>query len=165
MLSRAFTRTAAARSAINWAALTSSLDGEAVGAINRFRAVVGEVESLSTLYSAEPLPIDFESYRSKLTNSSVVDDFEAEYSAVTFPKFEGAIKPEFESKSEEIIANASDAVAESKAAIAELETRLTAMNHIRHGNPSVTDVYAAYPEIQAEVDEEIETHQWCKDIN
>jgi len=143
--------------------MIKDLDAEASGAINRYRAVAGEIESLAVKYSSPPPPIDFAAYRAKLSDASVVDAFEADSKALTFPKFEGALKEEFETKAGEIVASAASAVEESKLAIAELEEQLKAMEHIRSGNPTISDVYAAYPEIQKEVDEEIETHQWCKD--
>ena len=32
-------------------------------------------------------------------------------------------------------------------------------------NTTVEDVYAAYPEIEKEIDDEINEHQWSKDVN
>ena len=50
--------------------------------------------------------------------------------------------------------------------IGELNTQMRTMIDKKVGpNTTVEDVYAAYPEIEKEIDEEIDQHQWSKDVN
>ncbi|GMH68099.1 hypothetical protein TL16_g04847 [Triparma laevis f. inornata] len=60
---------------------------------------------------------------------------------------------------------AADAKKETTARIAELEATVNRMKSKRVGkDTTVDDIYEAYPEIKVEVHDEINTHQWHKDI-
>jgi len=62
--------------------------------------------------------------------------------------------------------DATKAVAESKARITELEATVATMVSKRMGRDTTPeDVFAAYPHIEKEIEEEIENHQWHKDVN
>ena len=63
-------------------------------------------------------------------------------------------------------AEADSKITESKTRIGELNTQMRTMIDKKVGpNTTVEDVYAAYPEIEKEIDEEIDQHQWSKDVN
>ena len=60
---------------------------------------------------------------------------------------------------------ATEKIAESKTRISELTAQMNTMIAKKVGpNTTVDDVYAAYPEIEKEIDDEIDQHQWSKDI-
>ncbi|GMH90083.1 hypothetical protein TrST_g1860 [Triparma strigata] len=60
---------------------------------------------------------------------------------------------------------AAEAKAETTSRISELEATVTRMKSKRvDKTTTVDDIYEAYPEIKEEVHEEINTHQWHKDI-
>ena len=53
----------------------------------------------------------------------------------------------------------------SQTRISELTAQMNTMIDKKVGpNTTVEDVYAAYPDIEKEIDEEINEHKWSKDI-
>ena len=181
----------AVRTNVDWAAMTSSANGtskggaEAKAAVNRFRAALGEIDALHEKYAGSaPPPIDFDSFRSRIKQKGLVDQMEKAYKAKMasmpskmewHPKAleEGAAidaegdKQEAEMlvKQEEAFAKAAKEVSESAARIEELEAEVAMMIAKKTDRTTTTDdVFEAYPDLKKEVEEEIENHEWQKDI-
>ena len=166
MLARAVTRTARAARTQRWvsvAALESKVTtDEAKQELNRLKMALGEASLLAAKYSAAPAPIDFAAYKGKV-DDSLLALFEKEYKAVSYPAFTELddAKADYDA----MFAEATEKIAESKTRISELTAQMNTMIAKKVGpTTTVEDVYAAYPDIEKEIDEEIDQHQWSKDI-
>lgn len=83
---------------------------------------------------------------------------------MAFPSFTEV--DEAKAEYDALYAEADSKITESKTRIGELNTQMRTMIDKKVGpNTTVEDVYAAYPEIEKEIDEEIDQHQWSKDVN
>ena len=125
-------------------------------------APAGEASLLAAKYSAAPAPIDFAAYKGKV-DDSLLALFEKEYKAVSYPAFTELddAKADYDA----MFAEATEKIAESKTRISELTAQMNTMIAKKVGpTTTVEDVYAAYPDIEKEIDEEIDQHQWSKDI-
>lgn len=166
LLARAVTRTARAARTQRWvsvAALESKVTtDEAKQELNRLKMALGEASLLAAKYSAAPAPIDFAAYKGKV-DDSLLALFEKEYKAVSYPAFTELddAKADYDA----MFAEATEKIAESKTRISELTAQMNTMIAKKVGpTTTVEDVYAAYPDIEKEIDEEIDQHQWSKDI-
>ncbi|CAM9288797.1 unnamed protein product [Heterosigma akashiwo] len=179
--------------AVNWAAISSKLTSDSAKAeLNRYKALCGEIQGLYKAASAAPAPIDFAAYRAKL-GAAHVDGVESAYKAAAVPAYgigwireleaagAFAASPElqalhadlsgfvadaagFQASHDAIVAEANEAVAASEARVAELEALIATMEGKKIGlDTTVADVLARHPEIEKEVDEEINNHEWAKD--
>eukprot|EP00616_Rhizochromulina_sp_CCMP1243_P013430 CAMPEP_0118962278 /NCGR_PEP_ID=MMETSP1173-20130426/677_1 /TAXON_ID=1034831 /ORGANISM="Rhizochromulina marina cf, Strain CCMP1243" /LENGTH=183 /DNA_ID=CAMNT_0006910527 /DNA_START=85 /DNA_END=637 /DNA_ORIENTATION=- len=161
-----FGRVAAQRS-IDWAAVGAKLSSDgAKSELGRLRAAYGEIQGLSNTYSTPPPPIDFDHYKSKISDSEVVAKFEAEYKNVAYPQCVVDELAEIKSQYDELFEQAETSVSESQARIEALTQMVEQMEAKKTGpGTSLEDIYAMYPELEAEIDEEIANHEWGKDIN
>ena len=83
---------------------------------------------------------------------------------MAFPSFTEV--DEAKAEYDALYAEADSKITESKTRIGELNAQMRTMIDKKVGpNTTVEDVYAAYPEIEKEIDEEIDQHQWSKDVN
>mmetsp|Transcript_4348 Transcript_4348/g.13312 ORF Transcript_4348/g.13312 Transcript_4348/m.13312 type:complete len:172 (+) Transcript_4348:126-641(+) len=139
---------------------------EAKQELNRLRGKLGEIAKLKATYGEEPAAIDFEYYKSKL-GPELVAPFESTFTALEFPsvveaEVEGAAADA--KASGEHVAEADSLIAASKARIAELKTMIATMEAKKTSETTtIADVYEQFPEIEQEVDEEINNHEWSKD--
>jgi len=161
-----FGRTMAQRS-IDWTAVGAKLSSDgAKSELSRLRATYGEIQALSNTYSTPPPPIDFEYYKSKISDSEVVAKFEAEYKNVAYPQCVVDELAEIKTQYDELFEQAEASVNDSKSRIEVLTEMAEQMEAKKTGySTSLEDVYAMYPELEAEIDEEIANHEWGKDIN
>ena len=117
---------------------------------------------MAAKYSGPPEAIDFASYKGKV-DDSLLALMEKEYKAVSYPAF--AELDDAKAEYDKMFAEATEKIAESKTRISELTAQMNTMIDKKVGpNTTVEDVYAAYPDIEKEIDEEINEHKWSKDI-
>ncbi|KAJ8609703.1 hypothetical protein CTAYLR_008442 [Chrysophaeum taylorii] len=137
--------------------------------VGRLRALLGEVTKLKTKYSSDPAPIDFGYYKTKL-DPALVESIEANYASIVFPDTveptdAAAIASARQSKLSGFMTEADALIDESQERIKELKATIDTMQAKMTGpDTCVTDVYEQYPDIEAEVDDEIKNHQWSKDV-
>ena len=87
---------------------------------------------------------------------------EKEFKAVQYPPF--AELDEAKAEYDAMFAEADQKIAESKTRIDELTKQMNVMVAKKVGHATtVDDVYEAYPDIEKEVDDEIDKHEWAKD--
>jgi len=168
------------RSAIDWAGIGGKLSSTGAKAeFAKLRAVAGEIDALSKTYSSPPPPIDFDSYASKIP-ASQLDEIKKYYAtavevtnqAADGGKLEAAFTAEEKSElaelalqKEQLFADAEKSVAESKEAIEQLTAAIAMLeSNMTNASTTLDDVYAKYPKMQAEIEDEIENHEWGKDI-
>ena len=167
MLARCTLRTRSF-STVDWNSITSNVTSDgAKSAIGRFRSVVSEVEMLADTYAGKkPEAVDFAGYKEKIRAAGLVEAFEKEYAALKYPTFKATSDPALLADQAKALKDAEASVAESKTRITALEAQVTLMTAKRTGKTTtVDDVYEAFPEIKKEIDDEIENHEWHKDIN
>lgn len=170
-LRRAVLPRALAHRSIDWAALTSKATTDSSrAAVNQLRAKHGEISALASTYAEPPPPIDFEAYKAKISSKDIVAKFEEEYSKInideaTYAQYMQLMHPEDTSDKEAKAAEVAASVEESKGKIAEL-SKLVALMESKMTGPTTTleDLYEVYPDLQAEIEDEIENHEWSKDI-
>lgn len=168
MLARVTARAAAraARSAprrsVNLSALEAKVTSdEGKQELNRLKMALGEAELLAQKFAGAPAAIDFASYKGKV-DAGVLAMAEKEFKGVQYPPF--AQLDEAKAEYDAMFAEAQTKIAESKTRIDELTKQKNLMVAKKVGHSTtVDDVYEAYPDIEAEVDEEIDKHQWAKD--
>lgn len=137
---------------------------EARQGVTRLRLTLAEIAKLKLQYGAEPAPIDFTYYKSKL-DPSIVATFEESYAALKFPtKATVPPDPADAAHTNDQLAAADALIKESEDRIAELQKTIAMMEEKKTGpTTTIADVFAQYPELEAEVDEEIDKHEWYKD--
>lgn len=137
---------------------------EARQGVNRLRLTLAEIAKLKMQYGAEPAPIDFAYYKSKL-DPLVVATFEESYATLDFPKKAAVPLDETDAAAtKEHLAAADALIKESEDRIAELKNKISMMEEKMTGpTTTIADVFAQFPELEAEVDEEINKHEWYKD--
>ena len=130
--------------------------------LNRLKMALNEAELLQQKFSGAPAAIDFASYKGKV-DASLLALAEKEFKGVQYPPF--AELDEAKAEYDAMFAEAQQKIAESKTRISELTAQMNTMIAKKVGpTTTVEDVYAAYPDIEKEIDEEIDQHQWSKDI-
>jgi hypothetical protein len=132
------------------------------------------VDVLTSKYvGKEPPAIDFDDYRKKIRAqttvdgkaASVVDVLEAAYKSFKPPSAQSSTDADVSTASASASDAAMEALADTKKELEALEKKVAMMKSKRVGkDTTVDDIYEAYPDIKKEVSEEIETHQWHKDI-
>merc|ERR1712167_525937 len=132
----------APRRSVNLSALEAKVTSdEGKQELNRLKMALNEAELLKQKYSSAPAVIDFAAYKGKVDASLLA---KAEYDAM--------------------FAEAQTKIAESKTRIDELTKQMNVMVAKKVGHATtVDDVYEAYPDIEKEVDDEIDKHEWAKD--
>jgi len=168
------------RSAIDWAGIGGKLGSAGAKAeFAKLRSVAGEIDALSKTYSSPPPPIDFDSYASKIPADQLeeIKKYYAESVETTklaavgdklepaFTAEEKAELAELAARKEQLFADAEKSVAESKEAIEQLTAAIAMLeSNMTDATTTLDDVYAKYPKMQAEIEEEINNHEWGKDI-
>ena len=168
MLARATARAAARaaraapRRSVNLSALEAKVTSdEGKQELNRLKMALNEAELLKQKYSSAPAAIDFAAYKGKV-DASLLALAEKEFKAVQYPPF--AELDEAKAEYDAMFAEADQKIAESKTRIDELTKQMNVMVAKKVGHATtVDDVYEAYPDIEKEVDDEIDKHEWAKD--
>eukprot|EP00937_MAST-01D_sp_MAST-1D-sp2_P003004 g3004.t1 len=149
---------------VDWAGLTNKVKGDAARSeIARMRQLFDEIAAQNAAVSATVPDIDFGAYRQKIKSPGIVDAFEAEYKKLSLPSFT-ADSSAAEAAVSTATAAADAAAAHSTARIAQLEEQIESMiaNKLT-ADTTVEDVYAQYPEVGEEIEQEIADMDWQKD--
>ena len=168
MLARATARVAARaaraapRRSVNLSALEAKVTSdEGKQELNRLKMALNEAELLKQKFSGAPAAIDFAAYKGKV-DASLLALAEKEFKGVQYPPF--AELDEAKAEYDAMFAEAQQKIAESKTRIDELTKQMNVMVAKKVGHSTtVDDVYEAYPDIEKEVDDEIDKHEWAKD--
>ena len=129
--------------------------------LNRLKMALNEAELLKQKFSGAPAAIDFAAYKGKV-DASLLALAEKEFKGVQYPPF--AELDEAKAEYDAMFAEAAQKIAESKTRIDELTKQMNVMVAKKVGHATtVDDVYEAYPDIEKEVDDEIDKHEWAKD--
>eukprot|EP00944_MAST-04C_sp_MAST-4C-sp1_P011397 g11397.t1 len=159
------------RRAVDWLALAGkvSTDGARTD-VNRLRDLYDEINAAAKAYEGEPAPIDFAQYRKDIQASNIVDEFEVStpYNSIVYPEIQLSEETiaEMNASMDKILADASVMREESVSRLAELESMIAeAEANKTTRDTTIDDVLARHPHIAKEIDDEIENHQWWKDVN
>jgi len=157
---------ALAHRSIDWSNLATKLSSDSAKAeVSRLRATYGEIQALANTYSSAPTPIDFASYKAKVSTPGIVEKFEAEYKTVSFPKAVAEELAEIKEQHAAMLSEAEQSVEDSKARIVALTDLVAAMESNQVGyHTTLEQLYELYPDLEAEIEAEIEAHEWGKDI-
>ena len=138
---------------------------ELAAKVNAFRSWVNSVDSLADKYSVDPEPVDFASEKSKsIRAQDLVSNLEAFYKSSSLPAETAAWDPADKAAKEALVVEAEKDQAETNALIVEMEALLAARKANRTSRTtSVNDIYKLYPEIEKEVEGEIDERKWFKD--
>ena len=152
----------APRRSVNLSALEAKVTSdEGKQELNRLKMALNEAELLKQKYSSAPAAIDFAAYKGKV-DASLLALAEKEFKGVQYPPF--AELDEAKAEYDAMFAEAEAKIAESKTRIDELTKQMNVMVAKKVGHATtVDDVYEAYPDIEKEVDDEIDKHEWAKD--
>jgi hypothetical protein len=120
------------------------------------------VQDFNRTYAAPAAPIDWASYKASLASSEgVVGAFESAHNALSVDAYTNDLKGEAEAEFAKIIKEAADSVAASEARMAEIDAEIVVKTAaMTTKDTTVEDIYAAFPEMEAEVEEEIKNEQW-----
>jgi len=156
-----------AQRSIDWAGLAERASSDSAKAeINRLKAAFAEISALSNTYSSPPPPIDFDGYRKQLAASKdVVADFEADYKNITYPQYVAEELASIKDQYSTLVADAEKSVSDSQERIEALTQFVENLESKKVGyETTVEDIYELYPELRAEIEDEIANHEWGKDI-
>ena len=138
---------------------------EISGKVNAFRSWVNSVDTLAEKYSAAPAPVDFKSTKAgSIRAKDLVANLEAFYKSNELPAEIHSWDAADKAAKEAMVVEAEKDQAETKALIAELEelVDVRATNRTSR-DTSVKDIYKLYPDIEKEVEGEIDERKWFKD--
>uniref|UniRef100_A0A7S2CQH6 ATP synthase subunit d, mitochondrial n=1 Tax=Florenciella parvula TaxID=236787 RepID=A0A7S2CQH6_9STRA len=151
---------------IDWSALSSKLTSDgARSEFARLRATYGEIQGLANTYAEPPSPIDFAGYKAKIAAPGLVEKFEAAYNGVSYPKAVARELDEVRQEHATMIADAEQSVADSVSRIEALTALVETMeSNMVSPDTTLEQLYEVYPDLEAEIEAEIEAHEWGKDI-
>eukprot|EP00942_MAST-04A_sp_MAST-4A-sp1_P009560 g9560.t1 len=147
--------------AVDWLALSGKVttDGARTD-VNRLRDLYDEINAAAKMYEGEVAAIDFAGYRKDISAPGIVDEFEVQI------KLSESTVADMNAKMDQILADASTMREESVSRLAELESMIAeAEANKTTRDTTIDEVLARYPHIAEEIDDEIENHQWWKDVN
>lgn len=161
--SRRVVRTVAHRN-IDWSAPVFRGTPELAAQVNQFRTWVAGADVMTEKYSAPPTPIDFEAAKGKVRDKELVSKLETMYSSATVAPevyaWDDADKADKLAQIEE----AKGRLAETYQMIEDTEKEIGYLKSTRTTREtSVGQMKIVYPDIAAEVEDEIEKRQWFKD--
>jgi hypothetical protein len=131
----------------------------------RLQAMYNKVAADAAATKSEVAPIDYQSYRSRLSDPKIVSEFETAFKTLKYPESSLTTIKQQEAKLKDLIENAK-AVSEASAVRAkELNDLVHRMTTNRTSKDTTIDeVTAMYPEIEKEVQQEQKEEQWGKGI-
>ena len=150
---------------VDWAGLTNKVKGDAARSeIGRMRQLMDQIKGENAGVSSEVPAIDFDAYRGKIKSPGIVDAFESAYSKLSLPTF-AASTADADAAFSALSAEAQTAVDESEARMISLDKEIEDMIANKLGpDTTVEDVYAQYPQVGDEIEQEIADMDWKKDI-
>mmetsp|Transcript_25253 Transcript_25253/g.39099 ORF Transcript_25253/g.39099 Transcript_25253/m.39099 type:complete len:175 (-) Transcript_25253:144-668(-) len=155
----------AAANKLDWASPMWKASPELAAKANAFRSWVNSVDTLAAKYSADPAPVDFKSEKAAAIRAQdLISNLESFYKSTSLPAEKSEWDPADKAAKEALIAQAEQDQEETKALIAELEALAAERIANRTDRKtSVKDIYKLYPEIEKEVETEIDDRKWFKD--
>jgi len=137
---------------------------EVASQVNQFRTWVAGSEQMAEKYTAAPTPVDFAGMKGKVRDAALVDSLEAMYKTASIPP-EVHVWDEAD-KADKLaqIEAAKDRLSNTYAMIEETEKEIAYLKTTRSTREtSIGELKGVYPEVAAEVEQEIENRQWFKD--
>jgi hypothetical protein len=136
-----------------------------IAKINQFRAWVASADSMAEKYNSPPSAIDFAGAKSKVKGTDLVDSLEKFYSSASPPAETYEWSEEDKAGKASLIEAAKVDRTKAQEDVAYYKERLAVLK----ANRTTRDVTAAqfrevYPDIAAEIDQEIENREWFKDV-
>jgi hypothetical protein len=148
--------------AMDWVALSQKVSSDqAKSEINRLRDLHADFQSMAAKVSSEAAPIDWAAYRATIKTPGLVDTMEKEYNALNLPKFTNAVEAEATDVFAKLVADAEESMNSSKARLEELEAMIEqAQAEMTTKDTTIDEVLARYPEIGAEIQDDIDNDRW-----
>eukprot|EP00640_Fibrocapsa_japonica_P007337 CAMPEP_0113935388 /NCGR_PEP_ID=MMETSP1339-20121228/2538_1 /TAXON_ID=94617 /ORGANISM="Fibrocapsa japonica" /LENGTH=190 /DNA_ID=CAMNT_0000937525 /DNA_START=79 /DNA_END=651 /DNA_ORIENTATION=+ /assembly_acc=CAM_ASM_000762 len=177
---------------VNWASLAGKVTSDAAKTeLAKYRSLCGKMQSLVAQGSVAPAAVDFDTFRSRISAPGLVDSLEATYKdmmanspvySLDWVKNVKELPAELQTEKEALEAFTAEAsqfqknytemsamidslVAEADEELAMAQASLDEMESARITVDTCTsEVLERYPEIQKEIEEEINEHKWSKDV-
>ncbi|KAL5710911.1 hypothetical protein ACHQM5_021420 [Ranunculus cassubicifolius] len=154
---------AAATKGIDWDGMAKLIvSDEARREFFNLRHAFDEVnQALTTKFSQEPEPIDWEYYR-KGIGSRVVDMYKEAYDNVQIPKFVDTVTPQYKPKFEALLVELKEAEQKSLEESARLEKEIEEVRKLKANFSTMTaeDYFKDHPELKKKFDDEIRNDYW-----
>tara|TARA_B110000971_G_C19916002_1_gene456836 strand:- start:335 stop:706 length:372 start_codon:yes stop_codon:yes gene_type:complete len=122
---------------------------------------------MNSTFASAPPAIDFAAYKKQITSPNVVEAFEKLFSKddKQLPPLASQVTDFDTSNGSKLLDMAKAQVAESEERIAVLTKQINVLKDKRLSRDTTPeDIFAAYPEMEKEIEQEIEEHAWQKDI-
>jgi hypothetical protein len=164
MLRRTF---ATAAKKTDWEKLSAKASSPAAKTeLARLQQMYSKVEGESTLLSPTVAPIDFKAYKNRLDGAKFVEEMEKAYKEIVYPVGSNTLAAKAETKLNELFGAAKATADQSAARAKELESFLGKLQANRTTkDTTIDDVVALYPELDAEVSQEIKKNEWMKGVS
>ncbi|CAL5426563.1 unnamed protein product [Camellia sinensis] len=117
--------------------------------------------SLTTKFSQEPEPIDWEYYR-KGIGSRLVDMYREAYESVEVPKYVDTVTPEYKPKFDALLVELKEAEATSLKESERLEKEIVEVQELKQKISTMTadEYFEKHPEVKKKFDDEIRNDYW-----
>mmetsp|Transcript_22320 Transcript_22320/g.34101 ORF Transcript_22320/g.34101 Transcript_22320/m.34101 type:complete len:172 (-) Transcript_22320:68-583(-) len=139
-------------------------DPEVLPKANQFRAWVASASALKEKYAAPPTAIDFGGFKETARDKSLIESIEKLYSTASPPPEVYAWDPEDKAQKEAVITTAEEQQDLLGELIDDAEKEMALLKDNRLSwDTTVEDIYALYPDIEEEVEDELENREWFKD--
>eukprot|EP00511_Aplanochytrium_stocchinoi_P003772 CAMPEP_0204822538 /NCGR_PEP_ID=MMETSP1346-20131115/732_1 /ASSEMBLY_ACC=CAM_ASM_000771 /TAXON_ID=215587 /ORGANISM="Aplanochytrium stocchinoi, Strain GSBS06" /LENGTH=157 /DNA_ID=CAMNT_0051948801 /DNA_START=183 /DNA_END=656 /DNA_ORIENTATION=+ len=151
---------------IDWTSLSGKVTTTAArGEVARLRAIYDDLHAANQQANLPVDPIDWKAYESKISSPGVTDAFMKAYETLELPSFVNTQATEADKVLNKLVGEAKSAMDASAARATVLEAQLAQMNASRTTkNTTIDDVRAQYPNIKAEVEQEIKDEEWGKSL-
>ena len=132
----------------------------------RLQQMYAKVEAESASLAPTVAPIDFKGFKARLDGAAFVGEMEKAYADLKYPVGTNTLAGKAEAKLNELFASAKSTAEQSAKRAAELEAFLGKLQANRTTkDTTVDDVVALYPDLDAEVQQEIKKHEWMKGVS
>ncbi|KAL7173615.1 hypothetical protein ACSBR2_032969 [Camellia fascicularis] len=117
--------------------------------------------SLTTKFSQEPEPIDWEYYR-KGIGSRLVDMYKEAYESVEVPKYVDTVTPEYKPKFDALLVELNEAEVTSLKESERLEREIVEVQELKQKISTMTadEYFEKHPEVKKKFDDEIRNDYW-----
>lgn len=148
---------------IDWEGMAKCLvSDEARKEFFALRRTFDEVnQQLSTKFSQEPEPIDWEYYRKGL-GPKLVDMYKEAYDSVQIPKYVDKVTPEYKPKFDALLVELKEAEKKSLAESERLEKEIADVQELKAKLTTMTadEYFEKHPELRKKFDDEIRNDYW-----
>lgn len=116
---------------------------------------------LSTKFSQEPEPIDWEYYR-KGIGSKLVDMYKGAYDSIEIPKYVDKVTPEYKPKFESLLVELKEVEQKSLKESERLEKEIAEVQELKKKLTTMTadEYFEKHPELRQKFDDEIRNDYW-----